>query len=75
MCLDEIVRCVAGREREEVKNENLKALFNKFSKHDDEILTDLVEEKVQDQGCAHSFISFHPFVTRSGFVAVSTLHL
>lgn len=49
VCLDEIVELVDRGEREEERNEDLKALLEMFPKRSFDKLTDLVEKRLQNE--------------------------
>lgn len=68
VCLDETVRYVAGGQREEEMNKNMKAHLNMFSNHGAEIQTDLVKDSLQEQECLQSLRSVYPLLSRSSFV-------
>lgn len=69
VCFDNIVRFVAGKEREEEKNENVKTVFNIFSKHGVELLVDLGKEILHNQICPQTVKSVQLSLLRSGFSA------
>lgn len=49
-------------------NENVRTLLNIFSRHSDEMLVPLVEERLQDQDYVHSFRGGQLSVTRNRYV-------
>lgn len=69
MWLDEFVVCVASEGMEKEKTKNVATLLSMFLMHGDEVLADLVKEKLQDHGCAPNFRRIHRSVVRSEFVA------
>lgn len=69
MCFDEISKYVCSEESEEARNENVKTLFHNISNHVIETLSDLMNERLQHQGCAQSLRGVHLPASRSGFIA------
>lgn len=73
--LDETVKYVPSTRIEEQRNKNEKALLNTFSAHNVEVLGNLVDQRLQDQGFASFFKVFISLCREYSFLPVGTIRV